>query len=468
MSDDTKRRGISALLVDLTPLKVSPAFAKLWISNSVSQIGAMLTAVAVGLHVYALTGSTLAVSLVSVWSLGPMIVAGLVGGTLADAFDRRKVAIVTAVVAWASIGAMTAIAFASVAVTWPYYALAALNAASATIMGTARGAIYPRLLPKRLLPAASALGGITMGVAISVGPALAGVLVAAFGVPWTFLSDALLFTVGFWGLWSLPPIPPIRAEGSEDAGEVRGAAARSPLARLVRAAFVPIGESMRFLRNAPNVRATFIFDIIAMTLGQPRVVFPAAGALVLGGGAVTVGVLTASIAIGGLLASLFSGPLGSVRRQGRAVTIAVAAYGVAILLFGLVLLVAGLTEGIPAFSPLPKNIGDYAIAANLPAIGFACLALGLSGFADQVSSVFRTTILQSATPDDVLGRMQGLFYVVVAGGPRIGDFLAGVVATAVAIWAPALFGGVAIVVLMLVLLRVARGFQRYDGLHPQP
>lgn len=464
MNEENPKRGVRGLLVDLTPLRVSPAFAKLWISNSVAQIGAMLTLVAVGLHIYALTGSTLAVSLVSLWSLGPMILAGLAGGTLADTFDRRKVAIVTAIVAWASIGAMTTIAFAGVAATWPYYALAALNAASATIMGTARGAIVPRLLPHHLLPAASALGGITMGVAISVGPAAAGVLVAAFGVPWTFLLDAVLFTVGFLGLVSLPPVPPIRSEGVET-GAGR---ARSPLARMARATFVPIGESLRFLKRAPNVRSTFIFDIIAMTLGQPRVVFPAAGALVLGGGAVTVGVLTASIAIGALLASLFSGPLGSVRRQGRAVTVSISVYGVATALFGVVLLVAGFTEGIPALSPLPTNIGDYAIAANLPAIVLGCLALGLSGFADQVSSVFRSTILQSATPDDALGRMQGLFYVVVAGGPRIGDLMAGVVATAIALWAPPLFGGLVIVALMLVMLRAARGFQRYDGRHPAP
>lgn len=149
-------------------------------------------------------------------------------------------------------------------------------------------------------------------------------------------------------------------------------------------------------------------------------------------------------------------------------TIAISVYGLATVLFGTVLLVAGLVEGIPAFSPLPQNIGDYAIAANLPAIALGCLALGLSGFADQVSSVFRTTILQSATPDDVLGRMQGLFYVVVAGGPRIGDFIAGIAATAIALWAPSFFGGIVIIALMLVLLRVARGFQQYDGRHPQP
>ncbi|MGO3147346.1 MAG: MFS transporter [Leucobacter sp.] len=450
-----EKRGFRRLLVDTTPLKVSPAFARLWIGNSISQIGSQMTVVAVGLHIYALTGSTLAVAFVALWALGPMILAGFVGGALSDMFDRRKVALVTSIIAWLSISAMTVIAFVGVSETWPYYALAALNAASATIMGTARGSIYPRLIAPQLLPAAAALNGITMGVAVTVGPALAGVLVAFVGVPWTFLVDVLLFTAGFLGIVSLPQILPSREQG---------APSKNPL----RAALTSAAESIHFLRHAPNVRATFVWDIIAMTLGQPRVVFPAAGVLVLGGGAVTVGLLTAAFAIGSLLSSLFSGPLGGVRRQGRAVTISIAAYGVATLLFGVVLLISGMLVGTPLLSPLPTETGLFSAPPMIPAIVLACLALAGAGAADNVSAVFRSTILQSAAPDHVIGRMQGLFYVVVTGGPRVGDLFAGVLATVIAIWAPAFFGGILIVVLMLVLLRTARGFQAYDGRHPQP
>lgn len=417
-----------------------------------------MTVVAVGLHIYALTGSTLAVSLVALWALGPMIIAGLVGGTLTDLFDRRVVAIITAIAAWLSIGVMTVIAFLGVEVTWPYYALAAINAASATILGTARGAIVPRLIPVNLLPAAAALGGITMGLAITVGPAVAGVLVAAVGVPWTFLVDVVLFTVGFLGLVSLPPVPPL--------AEHDGA---KPLSRNpFKASIESSAESLRFLRNSPNVRSTFVFDIVAMTFGQPRVVFPAAGALVLGGGPVTVGALTASFAIGALLSSLFSGPLGSVVRQGRAVTLSIAAYGAAIAGFGVVLLVAALGNGIPMFEPLHDADGNTFIPPVMLAVVLGCIMLAAAGAADNVSSVFRSTILQAATPDDVRGRMQGIFFVVVAGGPRVGDLLAGALATLVALWAPALLGGIVIVAIMIVMLRVAQGFQHYDGRNPAP
>lgn len=435
-SPSPDRRGLRRLLVDTTPLRRSPEFARLWVGTSVSQIGAQLTIVAVGLHIYALTHSTLAVSLVALWALGPMILAGFIGGALADRFDRRAVALVTAIVAWLSISTMTTIAFLDVRITWPYYALAAVNAASATILGAARGAILPRLLPTQLLPAAAALGGITMGLAVTVGPALAGVLVAAVGYPWTYLIDVVLFTGAFVGILGLPHMRP------EGTGQAVGLSS--------------IVDSLRFLKHAPNVRATFVFDLVAMTLGTPRVVFPAAAVLVLGGGSVTVGLLTAAFAIGSLLSSLFSGMLGEVRRQGRAVTVSIIVFGVCTALFGLVLLVTQLAGGSPDGRAVP------------PALVLAGLALAGCGAADNVSAVFRTTILQAAAPDEVRGRMQGLFYVVVAGGPRVGDLVAGAAATLVALWAPALIGGVLIVGLMLMFLRSYRGFQRYDAVHPSP
>lgn len=442
-----RRRGLRGLLVDVTPLRASPAFAKLWTGTSIAQIGAQVTIVAVSLHIYDITHSTLAVSFVALWALGPMILAGFVGGALADAFDRRAVALVTAILAWCSTGTLAVIAFLGVETTWPYYALAAVNAASATIKGAAQGAILPRLLPTQLLPAAAALSGITMGLAVTVGPAVAGVLVASVGFAWTYLLDVVLFTGAFLGIMSLPRIAPD--------GERRGIGIGS------------VVDSMRFLRRAPNVRATFVWDLIAMILGQPRVVFPAAGAIVLGGGPVTVGILTASFAAGALLSGLVSGPLGAVRRQGRAVTLAVAAFGVCTALFGTVLLLTalGVDKGLIA---MVATDDDAFIPANVGAIVLAGLALAGAGAADNVSAVFRTTMLQAAAPDDVRGRMQGLFYVVVAGGPRVGDLVAGGLATLFALWAPPLVGGLLICVIMLVLLRTARGFQRYDALHPTP
>lgn len=446
--DARKRSGtrgrLRGILVDVSPLRRSPAFARLWTGTALAQVGSQVTVVAVGIHVYALTHDTLAVALVALWALGPMVLAGLLGGSLADTFDRRLMVLGTATISWFAIGIMTTIAFLEVSVTWPYYALAAVKSVAATVMGIARGAILPRILPTGLLPAAVALGSISVGIAVTAGPALAGAIAALFGFAWTYLVEAVLLTAAFVWFLRIPSVRPDRgANASNSAG----------LSSVV--------DSLKYLRHAPNVRATFIFDLIAMTLGQPRVVFPAAGALVLGGEAVTVGALTVSFAAGALLSGLMSGPLGRVRYHGRAITVAILAYGFCTAAFGLVLLVTGATQHDAATPNDPRDI-------VWPALLFACLALAGAGASDNVSSVFRTTILQTAVPDDVRGRMQGIFFVVTTGGPRLGDLLAGALATALALWAPALIGGLLIAALMLVLIRVHRGFQQYDAANPAP
>ncbi len=398
-----------------------------------------MTVVAVGLHIYALTRSTLAVSFVALFALVPMIVFGLYGGVLADAFDRRRVAIVTALVAWASTAGIAAFAWLHITVVWPLYVLTTLNAVATVMIGATRQAITPRLLPARLLPAASALNGISMGVMVTVGPALAGVLVATVGIAWTYSVDVVLFTAAFLGIFTLPSIVP--------EGERQSAGLRSVL------------DGLRFLRTAPNLSMTFVLDVIAMTLGQPRALFPAVGALLIGGGAVTVGILTAAFAVGVLLSSVFSGRLGHVRRQGLAVERSIVVYGAAILGFGGVLAVAAFTG--PSADPSLTG-------ANTAALVAATLLLAVAGAADNISSIFRMTILQASAPDVMRGRLQGVFTVVVTGGPRLGDLYVGVLALTGVLWFPPLLGGLLIVALVSAIVRVQGSFRRYDALAPTP
>ncbi len=192
--EQTKKRR----LVDLTPLRESPAFARLWFGATISGIGAQLTVVAVGLQIYDITASTFAVALVGGISLIPMIIAGLWGGVLADAFDRRLVLIISAVMGWLTTLGLIALAWAELASDahvpiWPFYALTTINAVAATITMATRGSVYPRILPARLIASASALNGIAFGIQLTLGPALAGVLVATTGFTWTYAVDAVLF-----------------------------------------------------------------------------------------------------------------------------------------------------------------------------------------------------------------------------------------------------------------------------------
>jgi len=425
-------------LVDVSPLRESPAFARLWLGGAISGIGGQMTVVAVGLHIYDITGSTLAVSLVAVFALIPMIAAGLYGGMLADAFDRRRVAFLSAVAAWGSTIGLATLAWLQVDDVLPFYLLTTVNAVAATIVGTVRFAIVPRILPARLLPAASALSGISGGISVTVGPAVAGVLVATVGFAWTYTADVVLFLAAFVGILSLPSLPP--------EGQVH------------RPGLASLRQGLSFLRVAPNVRLSFLLDIIAMTFGQPRVLFPAIGTLLLGGGAVTVGILTAAYAVGALLSSLFSGRAGSVRMQGVAIERAIIVYGGFLAAFGAVLAVLA----VGPFPPVSANIGD----ANAPAIAIAALLLAGAGGADNVSSIFRQTMLQSAVPDNIRGRLQGVFTVVVTGGPRVGDMYVGVLATLGALWLPPLLGGLVIMVLVATVVRRSRTFRRYDANSP--
>lgn len=425
--------------IDLRPLG-TPAFARLWAGSALAGLGGQLTVVAVMLHVYELTGDTFAVSMIAVAGLLPMIVAGLYGGTLADAFDRRMVALLAASVTFASTLLLAAIAWSGAETVAWLYILSIVNSAANSVVMATRSAIIPRLIGRELLPAAAALQGIAAGAMVMVGPALAGILVAFTGYAWTYTIDVLLMLGLFLGLWTLPKIAP---EGA-----------------VVKAGLRSLHDGWRFLRTASNIRLQFVLDIIAMTFGQPLTLFPAIGAVLLGGGAITTGALTASVAAGVLLSSLFSGPVGRVRRQGLGIERAILAYGASIILFSLVLVAAALGM----FAPPVVDAGS----ANVVLIIAAMIALALAGGADNVSSIFRSTMLQAAVPDNIRGRLQGVFTVVVAGGPRVGALYAGTLATWTTLWFPPLLGGFVILALVGLLVRLSPRFRVYDAEHPEP
>ncbi|WP_261166115.1 MFS transporter [Microbacterium sp. Marseille-Q6965] len=436
MSEHTARR---SHFVDTRPLKESPAFARLWLGTLLGGLGSQLTITAVMLHMYALTSSTFAVSMIAVAGLVPMIVAGLYGGMLADHFDRRTVALTAATVGWSSTLLLAVLAWTGHIDVWWLYGLSIVNSAASTVASATKMAMTPKLVGPHLIAAAAALTGITSGVMVLVGPAVGGALVAGFGYPITYTIDAVLTLSLFLGLATLPRLRP---EGQSERPGLRS-----------------VLDGLAFLKVAPNIRMQFILDVVAMTFGHPIALFPAVGVVLLGGGEVTSGLLMAAIAAGVLASSLFSGRIGTVRRQGLGIARAIQAFGVATALFGLVLLVAA--QGWPGANGVTPE------RPNVPLIALACLCLALTGAADNVSSIFRQTMLQAAVPDAVRGRLQGIFMVVVAGGPRLGALYTGALA-GVALWVPPLIGGVLIVAIVATILRVAHRFRSYDAAHPTP
>jgi MFS family permease len=426
--------------IDLRPFTASPAFARLWFGSTLSGLGGQLTIVAVMLHMYALTHSTFAVSMIAVAGLVPMVFAGLYGGMLADAFDRRVVALAAACVTFASTLLLAILAWGQLETVWWLYALSIVNSSANSIVMSARAAIVPRLISRDLLPAAAALQGITVGIMVMAGPALAGVLVAYAGYAWTYTIDVLLMTSLFLGLWTLPSIRP---EGT-----------------IVRPGLESLKDGWQFLRRASNIRLQYILDITAMTFGQPLALFPAIGAVLLGGGPITTGALTAAFALGAFLSSLFSGPIGRVRHHGLGIERAIQVYGGAIAAFGVVLLMGAWGWFAPA------GLGPH--TANIVLLVLSVIFLAIAGAADNVSAIYRSTMMQAAVPDSIRGRLQGIFTVVVAGGPRIGALYAGALATITSLWFPPLLGGFVIIGLVSVLVRLNPRFRAYDAQHPEP
>jgi len=423
---------VEKLLADITPLRESPAFRRLWLGSAVSALGSQLTLVAVSLEVYRLTQDSLYVGLLSLFALVPLVFGGLLGGSIADAHDRRTVALLASSVLWLTTAALALQAWLEVGNVWLLYALVAVQSGAQAINQPARSAIIPVLVRKELLPAANALSMMIFGLTMTAGPLLAGVLVAWVGFGWTYTIDVISFAFAFWALLKLPSMPP---------GEhARPAGLRS------------VVEGFRFLGTRPNLRMTFMIDLVAMIFAQPRALLPAIGALMIGGGEATVGILLASMAVGAFLAGLFSGPLGGVRRQGAAVVWSVMGWGGSVAAFGLVVVLAG-------------HSGDDGVGVWLLPAALCC---ALAGIADSVSAVFRTTILQASTPDHLRGRLQGVFVVVVAGGPRIGDMLAGGATKLLNEGWVLLLGGMLCIAVAWILARQQSGFLRYDARNPVP
>ncbi|GGX97990.1 MFS transporter [Streptomyces hiroshimensis] len=420
-------------LADVTPLRRSADFRRLWCGNTVSWVGQQMTALAVSLQVYAITGSTFSVGLVGLCSLVPLIVAGLYGGAVADTVDRRALGLVSASGAALLSVVLAAAALLGLRQVWLLYTVVALQSVCFAMSTPARSSMIPRLLPREQLPAANALSSLTTNLGLMGGPMLGGAVVGLWGFQAAYLIDVAAFSASLYAMWRLPSMRPEPVGGTGPACAAGASGDRRPQQR------ASVRGGLRFLVTRPNLRVTFLADLAAMVLAQPRALFPAIAGLWYGGDTKTVGLLVAAPAVGAVLGGLFSGWLGRIHRHGLAVLLSVAGWGTAVTVFG-----------------LTRNLW------------LGLLFLALAGCADSISAVFRTTMLQAATPDDMRGRLQGVFIVVVAGGPRLGDFLAGSAADlASPSWA-VVGGGLGCVVAIALIAVQWRNFARYDARSPQP
>ena len=428
MSARASRRLGRRILLDLTPLRRSRDYRALVAGLGVSVLGNQLTTVAVPFQVYAVTRSSLVVGLVSLAQLFPLIFGSLLGGSLVDAVDRRKILIVVETVGALCSGALALNADLGPQL-WPLFLFPAVTAALSGIDSSARNAMLPGLVGMELLPASNAIFQSLFQTGAIVGPAVAGLLLAGAGVHLIYWIDAASFLIAMSAVLTMSP-QPVPAAGPLGPGHP---------AQPARPGWRSTLEGLRFVRRSKPVQGAYLIDVNAMVFGMPRALFPALAATVFGGGATTVGLLYAAPGAGALIGALTSGWVGRVRRQGRAVVLAVLLWGASIAGFGLV-----------RWLPL------------------ALLLLAVAGWADVVSAVFRNTIIQFAGPDGMRGRLMGVQMAVVAGGPRLGDLEAGAVATAFGDTVSVVSGGLACIAGALLLAWRLPEFTRLrSALHEQ-
>lgn len=399
-------------LVDVTPLRQSPRFRRLYAGLSLAWLGRQLTVVAVPYQVYELTGSTFLVGALGIAQLVPLLLTAVVGGALVDSVDRRRLLVIAQLALMTTALGLAFNASLAEPRVWLIFVLSALNAGVSAIDSPARSASVPALVGRQLLPASLALTQTLANVAKTVGPALGGLLIAQTSLTLTYGLEAVAFAVGTLFMFRIGELKP------EGGGQ--------------RFGWESIKEGYRFLRERRVLQANFAIDLNAMIFGMPQALFPAIGQTVLGGDASTVGLLYAAPGAGALIAAVTSGWVGGVRRQGRAVITAVIVWGVAIAAFGMARTVL-----------------------------LAVVLLAIAGGADVVSAVFRNTILQLAVPDRLRGRLSSIHIAVVSGGPRLGDFEAGAVAAVTTPQISVVSGGLACILGAILIARRMPEFATY-------
>jgi MFS family permease len=409
-------------VLDLSPLRESKQFRLLWSGELVSHVGRHVTVVALAYQVWVLTRSPLAVGMIGLAQAVPLAVGSIVGGALADRFDRRTVLLATQSALVATALLFVGGALARTPPLWFLYAVAAAQAGLWGLDSPSRAAAIPNLVRREQLASAMALNQVLFQVSDFAGPALGGLLIAQAGLVWAYAADAISFAAAIAALLAMRPMPPRRAEG--EAAPARGLRG--------------IREGFAYLKGRRVLQTTFTVDLIAMIFGWPRALFPVLADRTFGVGPAGLGLLYAAPAAGALVGAVLTGWVRHVRHQGRAVLWAVAVWGAAIAGFGL--------------------SGPWFWLA----LGF----LAVAGAADVVSAIFRSTILQQTVPDSLRGRLSSIHLMVVTGGPRLGDVEAGLVAQVTSPVFSVVSGGAACIVGVVALAGLVPAFRRYHTGEP--
>ncbi|MCT1459263.1 MFS transporter [Aestuariimicrobium sp. p3-SID1156] len=418
---------LRSILADTRPLQ-HPDFRRLWFAYIITTIGAQLTVVSVPAQIWAITRDSGYVGLTGLFGLVPLVVFGLWGGAIADAFDRRLVLLVSTLGLIVLQFLFAAQAFFEWHNVWVILGLFAVQQAFFGLTSPARMAILPALVPRELLPAANALNTTVMTFGGIAGPLVGGMLIPVLGFALLYFVDGLFLLATLYAVMKLPPMPPM----ASDSGARRSVGMRS------------IAEGLRYTLANRIILMSFVVDLIAMIFGMPRILIPQMADVDFGGpieGGWRLAVLFAAMPAGAFLGGVLSGWVSRVERQGRAVTVAIVVWGLTMVGMGFAVW--------------------QAQGRIWPWLWVAVLFFALGGAADMASASFRQTMLLTAATDEVRGRIQGVFLVVVVGGPRIADLIHGRPAASIGAGPTTMWGGALVVAGTILAVALVPAFWRY-------
>ncbi len=372
-------------------------------------------------HIRTITDQPIALGAVGLARILPVIVFSLIGGAVADTLNRRRILFITQ-----SGMALVALALGWLSLSghidlWHIYLLTALQAVAQAFDGPSRQSLVPNLVPSKDLPNAFSLNSIANQTGSIVGPALSGIIIAAGGLSYVYIINAISFLAVILALFMMGPVEQQGTRPTRNGGVSLSA----------------ISEGVRFILKQPLIISTMILDFFATFFASANTLMPIIAVDVLHVGAVAYGWLSAAQAIGAMVAALVISQMHEIRRQGMVFMLAVVVFGIATIAFG---------------------------AARV--FIWAMLALILVGAADTVSTIIRNTIRQLATPDYIRGRMTSVNQIFFQGGPQLGEVEAGLAAQFFGAPFAVISGGVGCILAVIWIARRWPQIRKYNGDEP--
>lgn len=408
-------------MIHIPPALKHRRFALIWAGLMISVVGTQMQQWALFWHISQLSRDPIAVSIVGGVRFLAVLMFSLVGGLVADRYNRRTVMLITQSTSMSVAVILGLLTFTGEIELWQIYLLTAIQASAMAFDLPARQSLVPNLVPREHLPSAFSLQSIAFNTGAILGPAVSGMVIGYLGQEYVYFINGSTFLAVILALILMGRVPQTRAVVQKG----------------LRAAWLDIQDGVRFIRNQPLILSTMILDFIATFFSSANTLLPYFAQNILHVGEVAYGWLASAQSVGAVFVGLVVSQFQNIRRQGMLLLVSVVVFGSAAILFGI------------------SRI-----------FGVIFLALVLMGAADSVSTIIRNTIRQLNTPDSLRGRMTSINQIFFSGGPQLGEVEAGAVAQLFGVPFAIVSGGIGTILGVWLVVRIWPGLSRYNGDEP--